>query len=413
MLFRSYVGEINREQLKNSKYEKYKMGDMLGLSGLESFYDTELRGEDGMVYILTDSRGKQKEVRGRLEPKAGSDVVLTIDFRLQKYAEHLMERYKYNGVIISIVPKTGEILCMTSKPDYNLNYFSGKINAKEWKRLLRDKYNPLSNRVTQGIYSPGSIFKIAVGSGGLNERIVDVNDAFFCDGLYWIKTWPYKCWRPTGHGWVSFYKAVEQSCDIYFYKLGLKMKIELLYKYAKVFGLGEKTGIDLAGEKKGLVPSREWKSNVQKSTWFPGNTVMMSIGQGYLTANPLQVLNLVEAIANGGYTMQPHLMKAITMPGRKIIRLNTPKKLFDVQYPAPGNPSLAELIKTSIKGTKIKLDDEEWGLDHGTWSVLTHIYPMAAIPVVQMSLDMTKSSEYHFKLGQELNALRAEGVLIT
>ncbi|MEI7640896.1 MAG: penicillin-binding protein 2 [bacterium] len=325
-----YVGEINREQLKNSKYEKYKMGDMLGLSGLESFYDTELRGEDGMVYILTDSRGKQKEVRGRLEPKAGSDVVLTIDFRLQKYAEHLMERYKYNGVIISIVPKTGEILCMTSKPDYNLNYFSGKINAKEWKRLLRDKYNPLSNRVTQGIYSPGSIFKIAVGSGGLNERIVDVNDAFFCDGLYWIKTWPYKCWRPTGHGWVSFYKAVEQSCDIYFYKLGLKMKIELLYKYAKVFGLGEKTGIDLAGEKKGLVPSREWKSNVQKSTWFPGNTVMMSIGQGYLTANPLQVLNLVEAIANGGYTMQPHLMKAITMPGRKIIRLNTPKKLFDV-----------------------------------------------------------------------------------
>ncbi|MCX7699221.1 MAG: penicillin-binding protein 2 [Candidatus Goldbacteria bacterium] len=324
-----YTGEISLNQLKKDK--DYYPGDIVGQTGVENFYDKELRGKDGVMYILTDAYGRQKEIIKTIAPKQGNNLVLTIDYNLQKYAENIMEENNYKGVIIASNPKTGEILCMVSKPDYDLNYFSGTIDIKEWKRLIRDKDNPLNNRVVQGLYSPGSIFKIVVGSGGLNEKIIDTTTSFLCEGIYWIKTWPYKCWRRSGHGYVDFYRAIAESCDIYFYKLGLKMKVELLYKYAVMFGLGEKTGIDLPGEKAGLVPTREWKRRIDRTPWFPGNTVMMSIGQGYITATPLQIMNIMAVIANKGYAMQPFVVKAITTENRRIIKLTEPKRLFDIK----------------------------------------------------------------------------------
>jgi len=324
-----YIGEISQSQLQNNK--DYYPGDIIGQTGVENFYDKEIRGKDGVMYILTDAFGRQKEIIKTLPPKQGNNLVLTIDYNLQKFAEKLMDEHNYKGVIVASNPKTGEILCLVSKPDYNLNYFSGTIDIKEWKKLIRDKDNPLNNRVVQGLYSPGSIFKIAVGTGGLNEKVIETSTSFLCEGIYWIKTWPYKCWRRSGHGLVDFYRAIAESCDIYFYKLGLKMKVELLYKYATMFGLGEKTGIDLPGEKSGLVPNREWKRRIDRTPWFPGNTVMMSIGQGYITATPLQIMNIMAVMANKGYAMKPFIVKAITTDNRRIIKLTEPKRLFEIK----------------------------------------------------------------------------------
>ncbi|MBP7792361.1 MAG: penicillin-binding protein 2 [Candidatus Goldbacteria bacterium] len=324
-----YTGEISQDQLKDKK--DYSPGDIVGQTGVENFYDKELRGKDGVMYILTDAFGRQKEIINTVKPKQGNNIVLTIDHSLQRYAEELMDENNYKGTIVACNPKTGEILCMVSKPDYNLNYFSGAIDIKEWKKLIRNKDNPMNNRVVQGLYSPGSIFKIAVGTGGLNEKIIDTTTSFLCEGIYWIKTWPYKCWKRSGHGYVDFYRAVAESCDIYFYKLGLKMKVELLYKYGVMFGLGEKTGIDIPGEKAGLVPTREWKRRIDRTPWFPGNTVMMSIGQGYITATPLQIMNIMAVMANKGYAMQPFVVKAITAENRRIVKLTEPRRLFDVK----------------------------------------------------------------------------------
>jgi len=340
-----YVGEINEDQLKMQKYQGYSGGDIIGLSGIENTYDGVLRGDDGSILILTDAMGKQKQKKDEVMPKKGKDLVLTIDSKLQRFAESIMDNENRKGVVLMEEVKTGEILCIVSKPDYDLNYFSGKIDAKEWKKLLRDKYNPLTNRVTQGLYSPGSIFKVAVGTGGLNENVIDANTSFQCDGRYWIKTWPYKCWKSNGHGWVSFYKAVAESCDIFFYKLGLKMKVELLNKYALMFGLGQKTEVDLPGEKAGLVPSREWKQRVERSEWFPGNTVMMAIGQGYLIATPLQIINLMAAIANDGYCMVPHAAKAITLDDGSVYKNIEPKRLFDLNV----RPEVIKMMKTALR----------------------------------------------------------------
>jgi penicillin-binding protein 2 len=284
-------------------------------------------------------------------------VVLTIDSRLQRYAEQLLDATGFAGSIIASDPKTGEILCMVSKPDYNLKYFSGGIDGRQWKQLLRDKKNPLNNRSIQGTYSPGSIFKVAVGMGAIQEKVVELNTSFLCEGIYWIKTWPYKCWRRSGHGWVDFYKGVAESCDIYFYKVGLKMKVEMLHKYGVMFGLGEQTGIDLPGEKSGMVPDREWKMRVDRSPWFPGNTVMMAIGQGYVNATPLQIMDVMGAMANSGYVMWPHVVKAITNDNRRIVKLIEPRKLFEIKA-SPENINIMRnalrLVMASGRGTGAK-----------------------------------------------------------
>jgi penicillin-binding protein 2 len=341
-----YTGEITGDQLKWDKYkDKKQQGDVIGQTGIESNYDDILRGEDGAKYILTDAHGRQLEVKKTIEPKQGANLVLTIDYRLQRFAEALLEKQNMIGVIVASDPRTGEILCMASKPDYNLNYFSGNINATEWKKLIRNKANPLTNRAVQGLYSPGSIFKVAVGTGALNENIVKTSDSFLCEGIYWIKTWPYKCWKRAGHGYMDFYHGVAESCDIYFYKVGLKMKVELLNKYGVMFGLGEKTGIDIPGEKAGLVPSREWKLRVDRSEWFPGNTVMMAIGQGYLTATPLQIMDIMAVMANSGYVMVPHIMKVVTNDTMRILSSYSPKKLFEIS----ARPEVVDIMKSALR----------------------------------------------------------------
>ncbi len=345
-----YVSEVSEEQLKMKRFEKYSAGDIIGQAGVESFYDREVRGKDGAVYILTDAQGRQKEIMETISPKPGRNLVLTIDSRLQRFTESLLESKKIKGVVIASEPRTGEILCMVSKPDFDLMHFSGRINAREWKKLIRNKDNPITNRAVQGLYSPGSIFKIPVGCGALEDKINEPSTSYLCEGIHWIKTWPYKCWRRSGHGWVDFNRSIAESCDVYFYKSGIAMTVEGLHKYALMFGLGEKTGIDLPGEKGGVVPSREWKRRVARSPWFPGNTVMMSIGQGYITSTPIQILNLINVMANDGYAVTPRVLKAVTADDRKIVRRTESKKLFEIKISKKNIDLMKRALRLVVSG---------------------------------------------------------------
>ena len=218
------------------------------------------------------------------------------------------------GAVVALDPRNGEVLALVSKPDFSLSTFSGKVKVKDWQALLGDERRPMNDRAVQGLYPPGSVFKLVTALAGLQEHVIGPNDKLTCYGILWLSTWPYRCWKEVGHGSIAMEQAITESCDIFFYQLGLKIKVDLLAKWSRDFGFGQVTGIDLPGEAAGLVPDPQWKQNKEGLPWFPGNTVMMSIGQGYLLATPLQLAQMVSAVANGGILFQPHLLKRVTSP---------------------------------------------------------------------------------------------------
>jgi penicillin-binding protein 2 len=208
--------------------------------------------------------------------------------------------------------KTGEILAMATSPRFDPNWFAaGRIAAGRWQKLVGDPRSPLQNKAIQSLYSPGSIFKIVTAIAALESGELTPDKTHECAGVFWIKVWSYKCWNESGHGWLNLEQALVHSCDIFFYKTGLSLKVDLLAKYAGQFGFGEPAGVDLPGENGGHVPTRAWKERLFHLPWFPGNTVQMSIGQGYLLATPLQLVQLMDLVALEGRAMRPHVLKRV------------------------------------------------------------------------------------------------------
>lgn len=323
-----YVGEISEKQLERWEAQGYKPGDLIGQTGLERVYDSVLKGEDGGRSIRINARGRELKILGENPPRPGNNLVLTLDANLQRAAENALGPNA--GAIVALDPRNGEVLAMASKPDFELSSFSGRIKSAAWSRLISDERTPMSNRAIQGLYPPGSVFKIITASAALETGAITPQWKAECLGIYWIATWPYRCWKEIGHGQIALEQAITESCDIFFYQVGLRTKVEALHKYAELFGLGEKTGLDLPGERGGLVPDADWKEQNQHMPWFPGNTVMMSIGQGYLLATPLQLACAVSAIANGGTLVQPHLLARETNPEGELVRELHPRARRDL-----------------------------------------------------------------------------------
>jgi penicillin-binding protein 2 len=307
-----YVGEITDSQLEHLKDDGYHIGDWLGQGGVESRYDSVLKGKDGGRQVRINASGRELGVLSEYPPVPGNNLVLTLDAGLQQVAEEALGPEA--GAVVALDPRNGEVLALVSKPDFNLSTFSGKVKVKDWQALLGDERRPMNDRAVQGLYPPGSVFKLVTALAGLQEHVIGPNDKLTCYGILWLSTWPYRCWKEVGHGSIAMEQAITESCDIFFYQLGLKIKVDLLAKWSRDFGFGEVTGIDLPGEAAGLVPDPQWKQNKEGLPWFPGNTVMMSIGQGYLLATPLQLAQMVSAVANGGILFQPHLLKRVTSP---------------------------------------------------------------------------------------------------
>jgi len=298
-----YVGEVSEEELRS---DDYYPGDMVGRSGVEKEYEEVLRGIPGWERWEVDAHGKRRELKDSSRPVPGDDIYLTLDLELQEVAEKLLEGKQ--GAIVAMDPRNGEILAMASSPGFDPNMFVKGIPPDEWKVLSQSKTHPLQNRCIQGLYPAGSVFKIVVALAGLEEGKVRPKDEFFCGGGYPFGGRVYRCWKKGGHGHVDLRRAIVESCDVYFYNLGHELGVDTIHKYGAMLGLGDKTGIDLPHEKGGLLPSSSWKKKVLGEIWYPGETLSLAIGQGYLQVTPLQLDLMLSRVVNGGWKIRPHVL---------------------------------------------------------------------------------------------------------
>jgi penicillin-binding protein 2 len=322
--FLGYMGKITESELKS--HPDMHGDDLIGKSGMEKIWESYLRGKDGFIQRVTDAFGR--EVRSNLfqediERRAsipGADVILSIDIDLQIAAEEALgDKY---GAIVAMDPRTGEVLALVSHPTFDPRDFIKGVDAKEWNELVKDPSFPLVNRATQGVYPPGSIFKIVTAAAALKEGVIDTTTPFYCPGFYKFGKKTFRCWRKGGHGRMDLHQAIVGSCDVYFYNVAQRLGIDRLARYIKGFGFGVPTGIDLA-EKAGTAPSREWKSKTFKKPWYDGETIVTGIGQGYVTATPLQIAVMTAAVANGGMLLKPQIVKeVISSQGKTLFEYN-------------------------------------------------------------------------------------------
>ena len=327
-----YGGEISSDELGRPEFEAHRPGDVIGKSGIERVYNQTLAGRNGVRRIRVDSQGRAFEELEPIPTTAGKELRLTIDLDIQEAAEDALEGYR--GAVVALDPGSGEILAMASRPTFDPNEFATRISSSRWKELTTHPGRPFQNRSIQNGFPPGSTFKIVMAQAGLESQVIDSRQRVLCTGSQRLFGHDFRCSATRGHGWVDLEAALQYSCNIYFYQLGRKLGIDRIQAFARQFGLGQKTGIDLPGEIGGLVPSREWKRETRGQPWYPGETISVSIGQGPILVTPLQLAAAVGAVATGRLG-QPHLRRPA--PGESP---GEPRTLFA--------PSQLEEIRTGL-----------------------------------------------------------------
>ncbi len=308
-----YVREASEEQLRGGRYRR---GDMVGQNGLERLLDEYLRGRDGGERIEVDALGRPVRVIKHTDPNPGAEVITTVDRRIQEAAEAAMEGKA--GAVVVMDPRNGDVLAMVSTPAYEIDRFTGTIDRAAWMRLVKHPDHPLLNRTLQSQYAPGSIFKIIVAAAGLQERVLAPSDQVYCTGDFQLGNRTFRDWKYEGHGWVDLKDAITYSCNVYFYQAGLKIGGAAISRYARMFGLGQPTGIDLGPERSGLIPGPTPR-RTGRPVWLPGDVVNMSIGQGQLLVTPMQVARFMAAVANGGVLWKPRLVQRVERPDRGVL----------------------------------------------------------------------------------------------
>lgn len=332
-----YVSEINDTELEKMKDEGYKSGDIIGKFGIEKIYDKELRGENGGQQVEVDVSGKPVQILGRKEPVPGDDLELTIDIKLQQAAEKAVDEQltqigAHAAAAVVMNPQTGEILAMVSRPAFDPNLFAHGISSKDWNQLNNNPYHPMDNKTITGEYPPGSTFKIVTGTAALTEGVVTPDEQIFDSGHHWI--------IPKGNadgealGWLNFRSALAHSDNVYFYEMGNRLGIDRLEKYARMFGLGAKTGIDLPYEASGLVANRRYKEkNFDDGEWYLSETFDAAIGQGFNLVTPLQAAMVMGEIAVDGKRYKPHVVNRIIAPDGSVVKDFQPELLSQLDVP--------------------------------------------------------------------------------
>ncbi|MBU1043802.1 MAG: penicillin-binding protein 2 [Candidatus Omnitrophica bacterium] len=301
-----YVGKMREYEYPEFKKYGYQMSDLIGRSGLEKEYDQILRGKPGGMQLEVDSEGSIIKVISYRPPVRGNDLHTTIDLNLQNLVSDLLADIK--GAVCVIDPETGEVLALYSGPSYDPNIFINKDQYAAIGRVFKNPDAPLLNRALN-TYAPGSIFKIVTAYAGLWEKIIDSNTNFVCEGNFQLGNSSRSCWLKSGHGNVNLQKALETSCNVFFWEVSLKIGQRLLSGHAREFGFGKQTGIDLPSEPTGVVPDAHWKNVHIHEKWYAGDTANFAIGQGFLLASPIQAVKMVSMVANGGYEILPHIVK--------------------------------------------------------------------------------------------------------
>ena len=351
-----YVSEISEPELATMGDKGYRAGDLIGQSGLESKYDPFIKGTDGGSLIEVDVAGRMVQVLSKKEPIPGNNIVLTIDYRLQKAAEEALdEQLKFlqqqggrrnakAGAVVVLNPKNGEVLAMASRPAFDPNQFIGGISTKNWKAINDNPFHPMDNRAIAGEYPPGSTFKIVTGSAALELKKVTAEEQIFDSGQHWLV--------PKGNaagealGWINFHQALSMSDNVYFYEMGNRLGIDALEKYARMFGLGSYTGIDLPGESDGLVANRKYKELNYKEDWYLAETFDAAIGQGFQLATPLQMAVLMSEVANGGHRWRPHVVGKILSSKGELLKQAPIEETGHIDI----SPETLKLVRDGLRG---------------------------------------------------------------
>ena len=343
-----YVSEINEEELERRKGEGYKSGDIIGKFGLERVYDKEVRGIKGGEQVEVDVSGRPVQILGRQSPIPGNDLVLTIDSHIQEAAERAVDDqlaavHAHAAAAVVMNPQTGEILAMVSRPAFNPNLFAGGISTVNWNMLNNNPYHPMDNKAITGEYPPGSTFKIVTGTAALAEHKVTAQEKIFDSGRHWII--PKTNAGGEALGWIDFEQAMAHSDNVYFYEMGNRLGVDTLERYARLFGLGTRTGIDLPYEAEGLVPNRKYKAdNYEDGEWYLSETFDAAIGQGFNLVTPLQAAMVVSEIAANGQRYRPHLVQRIVDVNGNTVREIKPELLSTLEV----DPSVIHHVQEGL-----------------------------------------------------------------
>jgi penicillin-binding protein 2 len=339
-----YVGEIQESQLDRPEFAGLHRGALVGQTGIERIYNAQLMGEDGNRFVVVNSFGREIEELYEQPPVEGGRMQLTIDADLQRATEEAFQALGYHGAAAFLDPNTGEVLAMTSLPAYDPNDFAVGITRAKWSELNTSPLKPLENRLIRGRYMPGSTFKIVIAIAGLAERVIDPDFTVFCTGSKTFYGSSRQCWKAGGHGTVDLRRALEQSCNVYFYTVGDMLPIDRIHEVSKQLGLVGKTGIDLPGELDSIVGSTEWKMARFGQPWYPGDTISVAIGQGYVDVTPMALATMISTVANGGTLITPHLVRAEDPDGKGWRRIPTPEPKARVNL----NPEQVRAVREGL-----------------------------------------------------------------
>jgi penicillin-binding protein 2 len=343
-----FIGRINDRDLKqlreDGREQNYRGSVHIGKTGLEQSYETLLHGRTGFDQMETDASGRAVRMLSRIPPVPGKDLRLHLDVELQAVAEHAFGDFL--GGLVALDPNTGGVLALVSKPGFDPNLFVDGIDPETWKSLNESPERPMVNRVLRGIYPPGSTIKPFMALAGLELGLRKPEDSILDPGYFSLPNsrHRFRDWKAGGHGVVDLRRSISQSCDVYYYTLAVDMGIDRMHGYLAKFGLGEKTGIDLDGESSGLLPSREWKQRRWKQPWYPGETVIAGIGQGYHLTTPLQLAAATAMLANGGKRIEPRLVQAVRDPLAHAWQLQPAGVSAQVAF----NPANLELVRQAM-----------------------------------------------------------------
>ena len=353
-----YVAAISEQDLKRIDLDSYAGTSLIGKLGVEGAYESELHGTRGYREVLVNAAGRPVERQGAYTPKlatrqpvAGADLILSVDMRVQRVAEDALSGKR--GAAIAIDPHSGDVIALASTPGFDPNAFARGLTTKQYDALQNDIDKPLINRALRGAYPPGSTVKPFFALAALKYGVMTPDQTIFCPGHFSLpgSSHQFRDWKPKGHGTVSMRHAIQQSCDVYFYTVANRLGIDRMHDFMITFGFGELTGIDIPGEKPGLMPSTEWKRRTYKraaeQVWFPGETISVGIGQGYMLATPMQLAHAISGIASRGQIFRPRLVSGVRPAGSMAV---TPR---EVQPEPPLTAVTADQWSVIVEGLEL------------------------------------------------------------
>lgn len=356
-----YVGRINQQELEQLDPSTYSATTHIGKVGVEKSYEVILHGQVGHQQVETNARGRILRILESTPPTPGKNLHLNIDISLQRIAAKAFADER--GALVAIDPSNGAVLAMVSMPAYDSNLFVNGIDQKTYNSLLHSNDKPLFDRALRGQYPPGSTTKPFIGLAGLELNTVSGRHSVFCPGYFMLENDErrYRDWKKEGHEHTDLDKAIIESCDVYFYDLGLKLGIDNISPYMKQFGFGEKSGVDIVGESAGLMPSREWKNRTKREPWFPGETLITSIGQGFMLATPMQLAYSTATLANKGKRIRPQVVNRLEDARSNLMHPIEPQQLGSITVKKPGNWQYIIKAMTRVihswKGTAHKMGE--------------------------------------------------------